>query len=214
LLSKSLQGEENSNLFFPGGITLQKNNQLKNLYKQNQEGDFVLEAFLDRYIDAFNEWDSAYLEIRDLNPGLLHFLERCSQDIPFKYGIELLFSVSEPREEETEKLIIRGVKANFSYKILREKTDLRLLFRRIKKYFAVAISLLILVFSLDPVMPQTLMARTLKEGMMIGGWVFLWQALSLFSFNRGEIVRKIRHYERFLSSKVSFRYEEEEVETE
>ncbi len=189
---------------------MQYNNQLKNLYKQNDEGNFILEAFLDRYIDAFNEWDSAYLEIRDLNPGLIHFLERCSKDIPFKYGIELLFTVSEKRKKETEDLISRGVKANFSYKILREKTNLRLLLRRIKKYFAVSITLLLLVFSLDPILPGSLMTRTLKEGMMIGGWVFLWQALSLFSFNRGEIVRQIRHYERFLDSKVSFRYEEEE----
>jgi len=191
---------------------MRQNEQLKNLYKQNEDGEFVLEAFLDRYVDAFNEWDSAYLEVRDLNPGLIHFLERCSYDIPFKYGIELLFTVSEKREAETEELISRGVRANFSYKILREKTNLRLLIRRIKKYFAVSVTLLFLVFSLDPILPESLMTRTLREGMMIGGWVFLWQALSLFSFNRGDIVRKVRHYERFLESKISFRYEEEDKE--
>ncbi len=188
---------------------MERHNQLKDLYKQNKDGEFIIEVFLDRYIDAFNEWDSAYLEVRDLNPGLIHFLERCSQDIPFRYGIELLFTVSDPKDNETEELIFRGVRANFSYKILREKTNMRLLYRQIRKYFAVAIILLLLVFSLDPILQESLMTRTLKEGMMIGGWVFLWQALSLFSFNRGGIVRQIRHYKRFLESRISFRYEEE-----
>ncbi len=186
-----------------------RHEHLKNLYKQNKDGEFIIEVFLDRYIDAFNEWDSAYLEVRDLNPGLIHFLERCSQDIPIRYGIELLFTVSEPKDFETEELIFKGVRANCSYKILRERTNLRLLYRRIKKYFAVSLALLVLVFSLDPILQESLMTRTLKEGMMIGGWVFLWQALSLFSFSRGEIVRKIRHYKRFLESRISFRYEED-----
>ncbi|OWZ84623.1 hypothetical protein [Natranaerobius trueperi] len=188
---------------------MRKLDQLKNIYRQNEDGAYIIEVFLDRYIHAFNEWDSAYLEVRDLSPGLIHFLERCSHDIPFKYDIEILFTVAEEETIETEKLIIRGVKSYFSYKILKEKENLTNMIRKILKYFGISVFFLIMSFSLEPILPDTLMGNTAREGLMIGGWVFLWQAISLFAFNVSEIKQKINEYKRFLKANIKFRYDPE-----
>ena len=188
---------------------MKKLDQLKKLYKQNENGAYIIEVFLDKYIHAFNEWDRAYLEVRDLSPGLIHFLEKCSQDIPFKHDIEIMFAVSERGDLETEKLIIRGIKSGFTYKILKEKDHLSGMVKKILKYFGVSLFFLVTAFSVEPVLPDTLMANTAREGLMIGGWVFLWQAISLFSFNIGSITKKIKEYERFLMSEITFRYEDD-----
>jgi hypothetical protein len=38
---------------------------------------------------------------------------------------------------------------------------------------------------------------TIVEGVNIGGWVFLWEAISTFAFRKRDVRNRKRHYERF-----------------
>lgn len=179
---------------------------LKEIYSQNENGDFILEVFLDRYTDAFNEWDSAFLDVRDLHPGLVYFLERCSKDIPYNKNIELNFMVSENKDSYNEQVLIKALRANFKYQLLSLQEDLRKLNISIFKYFLISVTLLLLSFALKPDLEFNMLSTTLLEGVIIGGWVFLWQAISLFSFNRPELIEKLKEYNRLLNSKITFSY--------
>lgn len=52
-----------------------------------------------------------------------------------------------------------------------------------------------------------LFKTTVVEGLFIGGWLFLWEAFSLFFFSSQEIRAKLKRYYRFIDGKISFHYE-------
>jgi hypothetical protein len=180
---------------------------LRKVYKQNPKtGNFVIEVLLETYLYAFNEWDSAYFQRRDLDPDLIKFLESCSNDIPLQYGVELSFSVFSERKEETEKAISDGIKSYFYYSIHSEEVALKDLFAKMAMYVGVSITFLVLAFFAGNIPAENVLTITLNEGLYIGGWVFLWEAISLLSFNRSKIYRKIKEYKRFLKAPVYFEY--------
>ncbi len=186
---------------------MKESEYLKKVFRENPKtSNLVIEVLLKKCGNAFNEWDSSFVKRRDLDPGLMHYLESCSRDIPFKYGVELSFTVFDERDEEREKMIMEGIVNYFSYSIFSEENLLRDLARKMLVYVAVSISFLVLASFLDSILVINLFTTTLKEGLYIGGWVFLWEAISLLSFNRGKIKGRIKEYRRFLNAPVNFIY--------
>jgi hypothetical protein len=47
----------------------------------------------------------------------------------------------------------------------------------------------------------------LVEGVEIGAWVFLWEAISFLFFKKGDITDKIKKYKRFSECNIFFKYE-------
>ena len=54
--------------------------------------------------------------------------------------------------------------------------------------------------------PANLLTTILTEGLSIGGWVFLWEAFSLFFFSGQEASNQLKRYVRLLDTKVIFKY--------
>ncbi|XPM57997.2 MAG: hypothetical protein EDM05_009505 [Leptolyngbya sp. IPPAS B-1204] len=50
-----------------------------------------------------------------------------------------------------------------------------------------------------------MLTSLLAEGIFIGGWVFLWEAVSLFFFTDLELYERYRAYKRLLNAPVFFR---------
>lgn len=175
------------------------------LYSQNGDGAYVIEVQLEYFIDAFNKWDYAYMEARELNPGLIFFIKRCSDDIPLKEAIELKFIVAEINEEH-ELMLRKALELNFKYQIFLEKQNIRSIYRKIVKYFLIAVFLLLVTFLLKPISSLPLIYDIVSEGVMIGGWVFLWQSISLLSFDTSEYIEKKKLLERLAESKVTIKY--------
>lgn len=66
----------------------------KSLYPKNSTtGNRVIEISLDDYNDFFHEWDNSILKKRDMNPELTEFLDQCSEDIPLKDKMEIIFFI-------------------------------------------------------------------------------------------------------------------------
>ena len=65
-------------------------------YKIDQNSNTCrIEIALAQYDDIFNKWDFDPFERREVNPDLEDFLERCSDEIPFRYSIEFHFTIPE-----------------------------------------------------------------------------------------------------------------------
>ncbi|SFI21870.1 hypothetical protein SAMN05192551_10914 [Tindallia magadiensis] len=178
---------------------------LSQLYKKNEQGEFIIEVYIEKLLSAFNEWDSSYLEIRELNANLIYFIERCSKDIPVRQKIELWFMVAEENEEQ-EKVLKEALRANFKYQRYLAKQKKKLLYGKSAKYFVVALLFLLTAFSLKANDSLNLAGSLAVEGLYIGGWVFLWQAISMFSFESLEVIERIKIFERLLNSNIRIHY--------
>lgn len=186
-----------------------RKNYLKQIYKVNPETQaFIIEVSLDEYNEVFNGWDPSPIKRRDIDPDLLHFIEECALDIPLKYSLELQFYLPKTQyDQKKEELTRTGIQNNFHFIIHFIKKELSQIGKKILMYIMMSFVFLALAYMSRNHIPLNIVTTTLLEGLFIGGWVFLWEAFSLFFFSRQEINTRLRRYERFLNAPIHFIYQ-------
>lgn len=93
------------------------------LFSENYKIDqftnlYMIEIGLERYENIFSEWDPAPFKRREIDSDLKLYLEESSNEIPFRYPIELYFlipvnSYDGRLEEETRK----GLANSFAFQL-------------------------------------------------------------------------------------------------
>lgn len=182
---------------------------LSKIYDRDPEtGNFIIKLSINEYTDIFNELDPSPLRRRDVAQPVVDFLDDCSADIPLKYKFEL--QILCPREimnEGREHRTMNGLRTFFSYMVLIYKKDLRVLSQKALMYFITSIVLIVVSLYTSARFPSDLFFKTLVEGLSIGGWVFLWEAIVLSFFKSRKIRIKRARYRRLLAAPVSFIYQ-------
>jgi hypothetical protein len=186
-----------------------KRNYLKQIYKQNPETDaYIIEVSLDNYNEVFNGWDPSPIKRRDLDPDLLKFIQQCSHDIPLKFPVELHFYMPQNLYDESKEGLTRdGVINNFKFIVHFAGAEL---FNNRKKIFMYIIMSFFFLSMASIVRQQAslgVLSSIAIEGMFIGGWVFLWEAFSLFFFVRQETVTRLKRIRRFIDTPIYFYYQ-------
>lgn len=181
---------------------------LERIYERDEKTKaFIISVAIEDYVDIFNELDSAPFRIRDLNHDLRVFLEECSSDIPLKYDIKIKFTVSREKEDvEKEEKIKLGLKTYFSNLRNSLKKEIQDSHQKSAFYMAASFLLLLVAYSLRPLIFDNIVFSTAVEGISIGGWVFLWEAISSFAFKSKDTRDKYRHYKRFSVAPAQFQY--------
>jgi hypothetical protein len=184
-----------------------KKNFLNQIYRQDPaSGAYVIEAALDVYRDVFNEWDPAPFKRRDLDPDLNRFLQECASDIPLRCPIILCFHIPrQERDQAKEDLIRSGIRTYFSFSIHLVNREMREYNRRAFRYVLTSIVFLFAAFGLAEVLKAHMLLTILGEGLFIGGWVFLWEALATIAFKKKDLKKNRGQYVRFRDADVRFR---------
>lgn len=183
------------------------------LYRKNDNtGNVIIDVVLEDYMNFFDEWDNASFKKRDMHPELAKFLDRCSEDIPIKENMEINFCVKhENKDEEKEKLIICSYKGYYAfYNRIKEKKIRGHLYKALLLVMT-SISILLCYELLSNVLPESVWSTLLFEGMIIGGWVFLWEALHVITFHRHEHVLRNKEIKRLLRAPIIFEYKIYEI---
>jgi hypothetical protein len=181
---------------------------LEKIYERDNElNAFIISVAIEDYIDIFNQLDFAPFRIRDLNHDLRIFLEECSSDIPLRYNIIIKFTVSrEKQDSEKEEKIKVGLKTYFSNARNSLKREIQNSHQKSAFYVLASFVLLLASYSLRPLILDNIVFSTLVEGISIGGWVFLWEAISTFAFRNRDIKEKYKQYKRFSHTPILFSY--------
>jgi predicted secreted protein len=167
---------------------------------------YMIEVGLDHYADIFNEWDSAPFKRRDIDPDLELYLEGSSDEIPFRYPVELFFVLPAGKrdlsiEAETQK----GLKNSFAFKLYLLRKELRKTNTQMIRFVLIGLACLWLGATFSARIERTGVLPTLIEGLLIIGWVFLWEAVSLFFFTNRELHHRYKTYKRLQSAPIIFR---------
>ncbi len=185
-----------------------KINYLKQIYKVNEEtNSFLIEVSLDYYNEVFNGWDPSPIKRRDIDPDLLQFIEQCAFDIPLKYLVELRFYLPKDKyNAKKEELTEAGIKNNFKFIIHFIKRNLAENRKKIFIYIIMSLILLSIGYITKQQVPVDVFTTTFEEIFFIGGWVFLWEAFSIFSFSSQQTRVRLKRYTRFLDTPIHFYY--------
>lgn len=113
---------------------------------------------------------------------------------------------NESPDEKKEERIKSGLKMYFSFVENLLTAEVRKSYQKGAFYVIIAFFLLSIAYSLRTIMTGDVVFRTLVEGVNIGGWVFLWEAISTFVFRKKEKRNKKKHYKRFSNAQIRFKH--------
>ncbi|WP_208107527.1 hypothetical protein [Halanaerobium saccharolyticum] len=100
------------------------------------------------------------------------------------------------------------IKNNFRMKLFFINQDLKQNNKKIMTYILMGITFLITAYLIPESEDLSLLISLLMEGLFVGGWVFLWEAFSIFFFGSRELKDKKKRYFRYLESDILFKYRE------
>jgi hypothetical protein len=167
---------------------------------------YMIEIALDQYEDIFSEWDPAPFKRREIDADLELYLEGSVEEIPSRYPIELFFILPQGKRNQTlEEEARKGIRRFFGFRIHFLKLELRKITLRILNYLFFGFLLLWVGNTYPGHDSPRDWAILLADGIIIGGWVFLWEAVSLFSFTSLEMYQRHRVYNRLLQAPVFFK---------
>lgn len=169
-------------------------------------GAYIIEIALDKYSDIFSEWDPAPFKLRDTDPDLELYLEGCSDDIPFHYPLTLCFTIPKgTRNKHIEDQAKNGLKNSFNFKIYFIRKDITRNNTRILLFILIGFAFLWVATIFPKQLTSLVFPSILVEGLFIGGWVFLWEAMTLILFTSTELHHNHHIYKRLLNSSIIFR---------
>ena len=169
-------------------------------------GHYIIEVALKNYAEIFNDWDHAPYKRKDINPELIVFLEDSIDDIPQKFDVDICFYLAaEIRNPERERVITSWFKTFFAFYIEIEKTKIKNHAKTALIYGVISAALLITSF-FGHLYQNSIVVYTITEIIIVGGWVFLWEAISRLVFETKTNRRLIQNYKRFIGAPISFRY--------
>ncbi|TVP70376.1 MAG: hypothetical protein EA342_01425 [Leptolyngbya sp. LCM1.Bin17] len=180
---------------------------LREIYEVDPDNNaYMIEVALDSYADIFSEWDPAPFKRRDLDPDLEVYLEAGAEDIPQRYSIELCFILpSGSRDNQAEVEFITGLRNSFAFKTYQLRKEIKKDNHLVLRYIVMGFVLLWFGTTFPRYLVEGTATSIAVEGIFIGGWVFLWEAVSLFFFTNRELYIKHRTYQRLQHAPVIFR---------
>lgn len=188
----------------------QKSIRTAHVYRTFEGTDrFAIEVALVDYNEIFNEWDPAPFKRRGLNPELQYFLEECSHDISIRHPLAVVFYMpSTELNPKKEEICLTGIRNHFAFKMHILDKEHRTIMLGVLKNTLIGILFLFLAITFDSLLVENLFLRLLHEGLFIGGWVFIWEALATVSFKNRELRHSIKECERFLDAPIVFKNEQ------
>lgn len=187
---------------------MKKANKYESLYRKNSDtGRVIIDIALENYLDFFHVWDNATLRKRDIHSELVQFLDLCSEDIPLRKKLEIVFTLDIDEISKEKENQIRLSYKNFYASIKRlEQRKTKGFIRNSITLLFISLILLTLYGLLNDISQSTLLSRVFLESLLIGGWVFTWEAVHLLFIDIIEPFRRRKEMDRLLDADLSFRY--------
>ena len=181
----------------------------QNLYRLDQDVNaYLVEVSLDDYDDVYDDWDPSPFKKRDIEDEFNDFIVDSSGDIPLSSAISIVLHLpEEKRSEEKEIILVSAYRYFYSYIVQRLKKELNNQRMKALSYLGLAIIFMSIGYFFT-VEGQSMVFTVLHEGILIGGWVFLWEFIHTLFITGRDKVRDFGIYQRLLNAEVRFEYYE------
>ena len=189
-------------------MVMKKQKVYEKLYRRNElTKRMIIDISMDDYLSFFHEWDNSAFRRRDIHSELVSFLDFCSEDIPLKEKIEIALTLENKDKDETRENQIRQSYFNYYSSMLRLERRKSMRFVRLAIFlFMIALLLLAFYGQIIDDSVTSITSRVLRESLLIGGWVFTWEAVHLIFIDNIEPFRRHLEIKRFVEAELSFKY--------
>ena len=181
--------------------------QIIKQYKFDEERNaYLIEVSLDNYDDVYDAWDPAPFKKRFIELDFDDFIVNSSEDIPFKYDINIvLYLPLEKKDENRQKSVVSAFKNYYSYAT--EKVEIEWLREKKRNFSYLLMSLFFLITGyILQLGNSNAFLEVLKQGVLIGGWVFLWEFITNIFIKRTKSQIRYKTIKRLVLSELKFVY--------
>lgn len=192
-----------------GGSYMKKKriSDIQKQYRFEEEFNaYLIELSLDDYEEVYDQWDPAPFRKRFIEEEFNEFIITSAEDIPYKYNLVIVLHLPESEKDpRKEKSVISAYENFYHYAAAKEKRNWLRLRKKTLMYFVLSIILLgIGYFYLNET--DQVILNVIREGIFIGGWVFLWEAITNIFLTGHEQKNTMKLYKRLYLSEIRFSY--------
>ncbi len=179
------------------------------LYRfDDQSGAYLIEVSLDDYDEVYDDWDPSPFKKRDIEDEFNDFIVDSSGDIPLRMDVQIVLHLPEgKRSAEKETILVSAYRYFYGYIVQRMRKDLDN--QRVKAFSYLFFSLIFMSIGyFFTVEGRSMFLTVLHEGILIGGWVFLWEFITTLFISGRDKVKEFKLFQRLLNADVKFVYHE------
>jgi hypothetical protein len=177
----------------------------KSVYRTDN-GSIVIELVLRNVMQLFNSLDPSPFHEKELDPDAEEYIFNAVLDQAKKIPVKMaIYLPEESIQDTTRESIILGIHNHFIYKSSVSDRELRRLFERGRLVLVIAMGILfmtLLARQALSTLEQGLLVRMASEGLLIFGWVTLWEPAYIFIYGWWPIVQKRKIYEKITTMEI------------
>lgn len=188
---------------------------LREIYPfDSRSGTFTIPARLGCYRDFFNPLDPSPAPARDLAPELVVYLNQCSEEIPDKYSLAISLEIEhEVKDDNSEQECLGSLRSFYQHDIFVTQAHISRKRGQAFKYLMVSGLCLAIYLLSESLGPAAFIWRLLREAILIGGWVFMWEAVTLNFIGMDTQIQEIKKFKRLIRAEFHFSYQQTLKET-
>ena len=171
---------------------------------------FTISLRLKQFDDFFNPMDPSPAPIRDLSYELAEYLDQCSDEIEERYPVEISLAIQmDKRDSLREEECIGSLRTYYQHLVLVSQSHVRRKRGKAIKYLLVSFMCLAVYVGIGQLDQASFIWNLLREAILIGAWVFMWEAVTLNFIEMDTPIQEIKKYHRLIKAKLIFSYEKE-----
>ena len=187
---------------------MKKSNSLAEIYPFDpQTQAYTIPVRLSRYSDLFNPMDPSPVPARDLSLKLADYLEQCSAEIPLKFPLTIALQIQHDARDPLSEEECRGsLRSFYQHAIFLTRAQISRKRRKALNYFLISIACLALYIFSGTLNLAGFLWNLLHEAILIGGWVFMWEAVTVNFIEMDEPSQAVQKFQRLIQAQVLFDY--------
>ncbi len=174
-------------------------------YKKGEDGAYEILVSLNKYEDIYSDFDPSPFKKRDIQEDFVDYIWDSALDIPIKEDISVVFLMEENiRDLRKENQVLKALNNYFEYILNKKKREYHNEKKKSFRYLIIGILLAIFVYN-DVFSGVKVWNKIFSEGIMIGTWVFFWEAFYDIFIECQTVRKEIKLAKRFLKIKYVFK---------
>lgn len=179
----------------------------KSIYAYDKITDsYQIEMSINNFHELFDEWDGSTIRKKDLDPEMVDYMIEAVRDLPKNANINIIFTIrNQPKNKELEDIAHIAFDQYFNFRIFLNTRKTRRILKTASFYLILGFGFIFSAYKLGGVI-ENLSSSILSEGLFIGGWVFIWESMSLIFFKSASIYKESKRFKKIIACKISYKY--------
>ncbi|WP_067141631.1 hypothetical protein [Oceanivirga salmonicida] len=181
-----------------------KKNFHYNTYQRDENGVFKILVAVNKYEDIYSDWDPSPFRRRDIEGDFIEYIWDSAIDIPLNENIKIIFLIKGYlRNDKKEMQLLKAVNNYFKYLLHKSERQYFEEKKKSFKYFIIGIVLALIAYS-GVFKEVALWVKIFEEGIIIGSWVFFWEAFYNIFMESAKLREDQKIIKRFLKTEYIF----------